>query len=76
MPTLLARGQSSELVTRVRQYAQRHRLGISDAVGQLCTIALNHLDARSTGAAKVNDGRTADERSEAGRAAARARWAK
>lgn len=73
--SLMLRALPSELVGRITAYARTHELPLPRAAAQLLTIALDHLDARAAGGRASHDGRSAEERSESGRHAARARWA-
>lgn len=71
MPTLMARGLSPELATRVRRYARLHpHRSTSESIGALLTIALDHLDARAAGGRAVHAGTTPEQRSERMRALA------
>lgn len=74
MATLMARHGSPELVARVRTYARARALSTSQAIGDLLTIALDHLDARSAGGHAVHRSRSEAERSLTGRRLAMARW--
>ena len=77
MPTLMARGVSPAIVTRVRQYARtRPEVTTSQAIADLLVVALDHLDARQRGAAAVNSRMTPEQRSARARAAVAAREAK
>lgn len=62
-----------ETMARVKAYARREQTQTSIAAAQLLTIALDHLDARSAGAATTN-AKPKRERSESARHAAQARW--
>lgn len=73
MPTLMLRGLSSETMACIKAYARREQTQTSVAAAQLLTIALDHLDARSAGAATTN-AKPKRERSESARHAAQARW--
>lgn len=74
MPTLMARGCDPALVSRVRQYARTRGGSTSDTIAHLLTVALDHLDARAAGGKLVQQGKTPEQRQDAARYAARARW--
>ena len=75
MPTLIARGCSPELATRVRAYARQHpERSTSDSIAALLAIALDHLEARVRAGMARHADTTPAERSESARAAAVARW--
>ena len=75
MPTLMARGLSPELVTRVRQYARQHPdRSTSDSIAALLEAGLQITEARQKGAAMLHAGLTTAERSAKGRHAVTARW--
>ena len=74
MPTLLARGCSSELAARVKSYASTHGLSVSDAVAQLLDIGLASAARLATASAARWEGSTPEERSAAASRASRARW--
>lgn len=77
MPTLMARGVSPELATRVRQYARRDPdRSTSDAIAHLIRVGLDTIEARAAGGHAVHASRSTEERSQAGRKAVTARWAR
>ena len=77
MPTtLMLRRLPPELLARVRVYARAHDLRTPEAAVRLITAGLDHLAARSAGGVALHAGRSAEERSAAGRRAVQARWAK
>lgn len=76
MPQLLLRGVSRELVTAVREYARAREMSTPDAAAELLQRGLEDVRARQAGAAALNAARTPEQRSEAARAAVKARWAR
>lgn len=75
MPTLMLRGVPGDLLARLRAYARQREISTLEAATDLLTRGLDGYAARSASAASLND-RPAAERSEAGRKAVQARWAK
>ena len=77
MPTLLARGCSPELATRVRAYARQHpERSTSDSIAALLSYALDRLDHMADAGRARQAGVTPEERTANARAAAQARWAR
>ena len=75
MPTLLARGCSPELATRVRAYARLHpERSTSESIAALLDIALLHLAARVAAGQATHAHRTPEERRQAASHLARTRW--
>lgn len=73
MPSLILRGLSDDLMARLSRYAESQGMGRPSAAASLLAIALDHLDARSAGAAETNRVSAMERRARA-RHAAQARW--
>lgn len=81
MPTLIIRHLDAATKARLKAHARRqstpaHKVGESEAGAELIRIALDHLEARRSGAHALNASRTPAERSAAGRHAVAVREAK
>lgn len=65
MPTLLARGCSPELATRVKRYARTHPdRSTSDSIAELIRVGLDTLEARAAGGRARQAQSTPAQRSE------------
>lgn len=70
----MLRHLAPELVARVKAYASARGLSLPAGAVQLLEQGLHVTEARRSGALAVNAARTPDERSEAARKAAHARY--
>lgn len=71
MPTIMLRGCSPELASRVRAYARQHPdRSTSDSIAHLLAVALDHLAARQAAGRATHAGTTPEQRSERMRALA------
>lgn len=65
MPTLISRGCSPELATRVKRYARLHPTrSTSESIAELIRVGLDTLEARAAGGRARHADLTAAQRSE------------